>query len=373
MVLLVWVVYLAALALAVKEDEPSAMCPDGGICPEGQTCGDVGDGRYACCPYSNAVPCGDKLHCCPQGHLCHLSTGTCVGDLGTLAMISGDLFKNASSKWVEVLREPSPSAEATVKCLRCIFASHGLPDVIVSDNGPAFTSAQSSNGAAERVVQTVKEKLKKSEPEDFECRIVRVLFTCRTTPHSLTGRAPAELLMGRRWKTALDSLRPDPRGKVQFRQLRRKVYSDRSARAEPVSRPGDAVWARNFRPGPRWVPAIAGATTSASSAMVQLIDGSAWNRHGDHLRHRMTEAELIDDESGQELPQFVGQQVEEADGAAPQVQMKLASDFQPGIPAKPGVSVSPEGNCRPEVPVAQQYPALWKSTRVRRAPQRYSP
>uniref|UniRef100_A0A4D5RL14 Putative conserved secreted protein n=1 Tax=Ixodes scapularis TaxID=6945 RepID=A0A4D5RL14_IXOSC len=87
MVLLVRAVYLAALALAVKANDQSAMCPDGGICPEGQTCGDVGDGRYACCPYSNAVPCGDKLHCCPQGHLCHLSTGTCVGDLETLAMV----------------------------------------------------------------------------------------------------------------------------------------------------------------------------------------------------------------------------------------------------------------------------------------------
>ena len=49
---------------------------------------------------------------------------------------------DAFSKWVEVVRVPSPSAEATVKCLRSIFASHGLPDVIVSDNGPAFTSAQ---------------------------------------------------------------------------------------------------------------------------------------------------------------------------------------------------------------------------------------
>lgn len=244
---------------------------------------------------------------------------------------------------------------------------NGVRPILIPPYHPAF------NGAAERVAQTVKEKLKKSEPGDFQCRIARVLFTYRTTPHSLTGRTPQELLMGRRLKTALDLLRLDLRGKVQFQQLQQKVYSDRSARAEPVPRPGDAVWTRNFRSGPRWVPAIAGATTSASSAKVQLADGSVWNRHGNHLRHRGTEAELMNDESGQELPQFVGQQLEKADGAAPQVQMELASDFQPSISAKPGVSVSPEGNCRPEVPVAKQYPALRKSTRVRKAPQWYLP
>ncbi|KAM7312668.1 uncharacterized protein ISCGN_009573 [Ixodes scapularis] len=70
---------------------------------------------------------------------------------------------------------------------------------------------------------------------------------------------------------------------------------------------------------------------------------------------------------------YIGQQLEEADGAAPEVQVERASDFRSGITEKPGLSVSPAGNCRPEVPVAQQSPALRKSTRVRNAPQRYSP
>ncbi|CAN8004531.1 unnamed protein product, partial [Ixodes hexagonus] len=62
-------------------------CPDGGLCHEGHTCGVVKGGFYGCCPYTNAVPCGDKLHCCPQGHQCHLPSGTCVGTHGTLAMV----------------------------------------------------------------------------------------------------------------------------------------------------------------------------------------------------------------------------------------------------------------------------------------------
>ncbi|XP_049514382.1 uncharacterized protein K02A2.6-like [Dermacentor silvarum] len=214
---------------------------------------------------------------------------------------------DAFSKWVEVVRVASPSAESTIACLRNIFACHGLPDIIVSDNGPAFTSATyksflarnavrpilippchpASNGAAERVVQTVKDKLKKTQPGNFECRVARILLAYRSTPHALTGRSPAELLMGRLLKTALDLLKPDLRSKVQFRQLQQKVRSDSAARREPVPLVGDTVWARNFRPGPRWVPAVVGGATSSSSTEVQLADGTVWNRHADHLRRRL--------------------------------------------------------------------------------------
>ena len=65
-------------------------------------------------------------------------------------------------------------AECTITHLRQVFATHGLLEVIVSDNGPAFVSKQfstflslngichiksapyypSSNGLTERAVQT---------------------------------------------------------------------------------------------------------------------------------------------------------------------------------------------------------------------------
>ncbi|KAG0420674.1 hypothetical protein HPB47_003363 [Ixodes persulcatus] len=95
----------------------SAMCPDGGICPEGQSCGDVGDGRYACCPYSNAdqgfshphvrglselqkdlailkslgVPAKSnraktiKFENCPDGTSCHYGSSCCQNEDGRYA------------------------------------------------------------------------------------------------------------------------------------------------------------------------------------------------------------------------------------------------------------------------------------------------
>ncbi len=73
------------------------------------------------------------------------------------------------------------SSSTTISKLRSVFATFGLPEMIVSDNGPAFTSAElkefvekngmrhlttapyhaASNGLAERAVQTVKRGLLK--------------------------------------------------------------------------------------------------------------------------------------------------------------------------------------------------------------------
>ena len=75
----------------------------------------------------------------------------------------------------------STTTEGTIDELRLIFAEHGLPEQLVSDNGPQFTSAEfalfirqnsikhtlvppyhpASNGAAERSVRMVKEALVK--------------------------------------------------------------------------------------------------------------------------------------------------------------------------------------------------------------------
>lgn len=95
---------------------------------------------------------------------------------------------DAFSKQVEVFPVVSTSAEVTITTLRVALAQHGLPDSIVSDNEPAFASAQylefftrngiccmlvplhypASHGAAERVVQTVKSKFKKSGSGCFQ-------------------------------------------------------------------------------------------------------------------------------------------------------------------------------------------------------------
>jgi hypothetical protein len=53
-------------------------CPDlKSQCPAESTCCQMQSGAYGCCPYANAVCCSDKLHCCPGGSTCDLTTGSC--------------------------------------------------------------------------------------------------------------------------------------------------------------------------------------------------------------------------------------------------------------------------------------------------------
>ena len=44
------------------------------------------------------------------------------------------------SKWLEVLEMNITSAAKTVTVLREMFARYGLPEQVVTDNGPQFTS-----------------------------------------------------------------------------------------------------------------------------------------------------------------------------------------------------------------------------------------
>ena len=110
-----------------------------------------------------------------------------------------------------------------------MFSTHGLPRVVVSDNGSVFTSSEfqqfmakkgihhirtapyhpASNGLAERAVQTVKEGLRELFSGCLETNLSPFLFQYRLTPHTTTGQSPAQLLLGRRPRSHLDLLHPD--------------------------------------------------------------------------------------------------------------------------------------------------------------------
>ena len=106
--------------------------------------------------------------------------------------------------------------------------------MVVSDNGKAFTSVEfqtfmkcngiryvrcapyhpSSNGLAEKAVQTFKEAIKKTKG-DIDDRIARFLFQYRITPHAITGQSPAQLLLKCQPRSALDLMVPDVDLRVQ--------------------------------------------------------------------------------------------------------------------------------------------------------------
>ncbi|GBL97384.1 Uncharacterized protein K02A2.6 [Araneus ventricosus] len=137
---------------------------------------------------------------------------------------------DAKSRWVEIkVLQRSPNSEITMKLLNEIFATHGYPLVMVSDNASIFTNEEfkyfcctngikqkfiapghpATNGLAKRNVQTLKDKLKlmTSENLPIHLKVQRILFRYRATPLA-NGKLPAEMYLNRKIRIKLDAMFP---------------------------------------------------------------------------------------------------------------------------------------------------------------------
>ncbi|MEE4248578.1 MAG: DDE-type integrase/transposase/recombinase, partial [Kangiellaceae bacterium] len=131
---------------------------------------------------------------------------------------------DAHSKWLEACVVNTATSATTISCLRRIFATHGLPEHIVSDNGTQFTPGHpATNGLAECYVGYLKQQLKKNHQNiPFENKVQQVLFAHRVTPHTMTGEAPCDILMKCRLRTRFSLLQPsvDLQGRTLDHNLR---------------------------------------------------------------------------------------------------------------------------------------------------------
>ena len=112
----------------------------------------------------------------------------------------------------------------------------------------------SSNGLAERAVQTEKAGLKKTTG-NLEYRLCNLLTRYRVTPQSTTGQTPAEFVLKTPPSTRLDLLRPPIQNRVIQKQANDKQGHDAYA-AERTFRVGDTVWAMNFQGNPKWIDTV---------------------------------------------------------------------------------------------------------------------
>ena len=178
---------------------------------------------------------------------------------------------DAYSKWIEVEIMSGATSSATVTRLRRIFAAQGLPRVIMSDNGPAFVGNEfkeflerngikhmltapyhpASNGQAERAVRIFKESMKVLQYGDIETKLSRPLFNYRIIPHSVTGKAPSELLLNRQLRSAFHFLRPDQQLSQEFQAGVKGGECGSKVRSFQI---GDLVWVENFGSGKKWLP-----------------------------------------------------------------------------------------------------------------------
>ena len=142
---------------------------------------------------------------------------------GATYLLTVDYF----SRYPEIQRLSILSSQAVIEALKTCFSRYGIPEVVVSDNGPQYSSQEfasfvkdydithvtssprfpQSNGQAERAVQTVKKLLKDTTDVQMS------LLVYRTALLPFCSLSPAELLIGRRLRSNIpiraEDLMPD--------------------------------------------------------------------------------------------------------------------------------------------------------------------
>ena len=156
----------------------------------------------------------------------------------------------------------SETTETVTKVLNNIFRKFGLPEKIISDNGPCFRSNNfrrfcdqldsrhvtsspyyhQSNGRAERAVATIEQIMKKSA-SDMD--ITKALTSYLDTPVSDTLPSPAELFHNRRINPRLSmAMTPAPLTDQQKTHLsdKRSAHLKSSKQDNNIYLPSQAIW-----------------------------------------------------------------------------------------------------------------------------------
>uniref|UniRef100_A0A8C1P7C4 Integrase catalytic domain-containing protein n=1 Tax=Cyprinus carpio TaxID=7962 RepID=A0A8C1P7C4_CYPCA len=208
---------------------------------------------------------------------------------------------------VKLLRDTTSCG--VIREMKSIFARHGIADIVVSDNGPQYASAEFSslaeewrfkhvtsspgyaqyNAKPERAVQTVKNLLKKAQSS--QCDLYIALLEYRNTPMEGIGLSPALLLMGRRLRTKLPTssalLTTDTMSQVheqlKQRQKKQKQNYDRMAKYLPDLQPGEDI---RMQKGDSWKPAVVLEKHDSfmKAFIVKTPDGKLFRRNRIHLR-----------------------------------------------------------------------------------------
>ena len=120
------------------------------------------------------------------------------------------------SRYIEISKLTGETSAEVIRHMKSIFARHGIPQKVMSDNGPQFASSlfkgfaidygfthhtsspryPQANGEAERAVKTIKALLKNADDPYL------ALLAYRATPLQ-NGYSPSELLMNRKLRTTV--------------------------------------------------------------------------------------------------------------------------------------------------------------------------
>lgn len=196
-----------------------------------------------------------------------------------------------------------------IRKLKGHFARQGIPDIVISDNGPQFSSQEfqkfsdhwaflhktsspgypQSNGKAESAVKTAKRLMRKAQMSRQDPYLA--ILDHRNTPTHGLSTSPAQRLLSRHTKTLLPTKTSLLQPKIQnslkeliTNQQRQQTYYDRSAKDLDTLKRGDPVRIQPFEPHKIWRKGTVVEPIDSRSYNVQLESGGVIRRNRRHLR-----------------------------------------------------------------------------------------
>ena len=268
---------------------------------------------------------------------------------------------------VDILR--STVTSKIISSLEEMFARHGLPESLKSDNGPQFIAAEfaeymeqqgirhhrvtakwpQANGEVERQNSSLLKRLQIAHAEkgNWRRQLTTYLAAYRGLSHPTTGVSPAELLFYRKMLTKLPELsdvhvEQEVRDRDSEQKSKSKTYADtrRGASYSEVL-PGDQVLVQQekrdklstrFDPNPYTV-----LSKHGNSLVVQSKEGVQYSRNTSHTKKLLQNS---DTPSAQEGPARQQSAVQVANASEP----KVPNAVEPRAPSatEPRAPVVPE-------------------------------
>ena len=281
-----------------------------------------------------------------------------ASDIFTLDQSHYLLTVDYYSKWPEIVKMTELTAKYAIAALKSQFAKYGIPDELITDNGPQYACKEfrefskeygfvhntssplypRSNGQAERMVQTVKRLLKKSSDP------YKSLMCYRNTQIEGLDQSPAQLFLGRRLKTSLPTsaelLRPSHttvKEKLQKRQQIAKYYYDQKVARRPLPeiKVGDTVMMKDENAGKSWKHVKVEEKHSSPRSFIVSTSARKYRRNRSMLKPTRSVAPTENDE---DIPTYFDAKVNAKDSAKVEIP-KCDPPLNPPQPASPVVTL----------------------------------
>ena len=201
-----------------------------------------------------------KMTQLPKGPWTNVSIDFCGPfPSGEMALVVIDEY----SRYPEVEFVSSTSIRAVAPKLDKIFSTHGIPEVVKSDNGPPFNGKEfteyaemkgfhhrkisplwpEANAQAENFMKTLQKAARTAHTSNlmWKSEVYNFLLNYRATPHSSTNMSPSEVLMNRKIRTKVPQIYKVANAKIdtELRQTDEKskrimkTYADKQRNVKP--------------------------------------------------------------------------------------------------------------------------------------------